>query len=100
MNVNEDMQEISYPVVFLSNICPHCGNPSLLFTNSKNETTKNLIYSVNNIKCSNCKTDFFIKWITDPENEKKMKPVPIAFNIIDKFENDILGYYNLIRRKL
>lgn len=94
------MNNIIYPIRFRKNICIHCGKEgTLLFKDKFDNTTRNPIYTVNNLICSNCNTVYFIKW-EKLETDEKMVPTCCSNLSIQEFENEIIEYSLSNKRKL
>ena len=83
--------KIVYPIYFLNNTCVHCGSKgSLFFIDSRNTKTHQPVYPIEKIVCTNCKTEYFIKWIKSHNDE--MIPVCCSKDDIKDFEDDIIMY--------
>lgn len=64
------------PLKFKSRTCPVCGVDNSIYPIDKlGRLTRNLdIFPLSKLKCSNCRTEFFIEW----DLSDKDKPYPIA----------------------
>ena len=92
VNVGVEVRTIRVPYTFTrDNICSACGTEgSLAVVNifGKEERTLD-IHPMDYIRCRNCGFNYSIRW--DPDEEGKMRPVPINRSIKAEF-NNLLDY--------
>lgn len=90
-----------YPISFIENICVHCGKKNTLrFVDKYNNLSKDPIYPSIKIKCIDCDTGYFIRWIPDENDKDKMISITCSDNVKEVFEKDIIKYSEDHRRKI
>ena len=55
---------IRYPFYFINNTCPECGKEnSIIKINKYGKITRDELYPLDHLHCTNCNKDFDIEWI-------------------------------------
>lgn len=92
---------VIYPVYFMGNICPHCGVvDKLKFIDNRGESVSHMaIYPITKIKCTECNTEYFPKWINNEEDPKKMTVTTTGNYAIDNMV-DKISEYSLKNKRL
>lgn len=92
---------IIYPISYTNGKCPHCSKDnSLRFLDKFDNKSKDPIYTANKMVCLNCNSEFFIRWIQDPDNKKEMLPAVCSDNRKQKFEDEIIKFAKENRREI
>ncbi len=89
------MKDYNYPIYYTDGTCVRCGHKTVIAINKfgKTETKHSPIYPLSFMKCTNCGTDYFIRWDDKDGNEFSL-PVPVSFNYIDEFTEMLKSQQN------
>lgn len=79
-------------------ICIHCASHNVKLIDKFDRVTRNSIYPLSKLRCADCGTEYYIKWI---ENEAgDLIPVCCDDHDIDIVVNNIIEISNSQRRNL
>ena len=84
------MNEVTYPIYYLDyHKCISCGANAVMPLDRK-VYSNSMIYPITHMKCRKCGSEFYIRWIDDPEKENEKIPVCAGGNSFDKVAMKII----------
>lgn len=88
-----------YPFTFEDyRICIHCGSHNVEAIDKFDKPTKNFIYPLSKMKCPDCNTEYYIKWITNREGN--LVPTCCGESDVEEISKSIIDFSQQSRRKL
>lgn len=91
------------PVTFLDyKRCPHCLQSKIILLDNKNRIMDEPIYSIEKLKCKNCGSEYFPRWILNEDGNlilvagdycqiKELSKQIIQYNLDTKPKQNVYG---------